>query len=213
MTDHLVEPAYCTTREAAVKLGVSVGTVQSWVEAGRLEAWKTAGGHRRVLRDSVDKLLRHRPVPLSMPQTGGAPALTPERPVVVVVEDDVGLLRLYEAVLSVWPQSPQVLCFDDAVKALLRIGHCRPDLLIFDLNMPGMNGFSLLRSLLTSPEIGTATLAVVTGMAPADIDARGGLPTGVHLHGKPVPFPELLALWNTVLSRRSATQRGTTANA
>lgn len=53
-----VEKSFCTTREAAQLLGVSVGTVQLWVERGVLEAWKTTGGHRRVLRDSVDKLLR-----------------------------------------------------------------------------------------------------------------------------------------------------------
>lgn len=29
-------------------LGLSVGTVQSLVERGELEAWKTQGGHRRI---------------------------------------------------------------------------------------------------------------------------------------------------------------------
>ena len=57
MKEITVEKSFCTTRQAADLLGVSVGTVQLWVENGLLKAWKTAGGHRRVIRDSVDALL------------------------------------------------------------------------------------------------------------------------------------------------------------
>ena len=57
----IVEKSFCTTRQAATQLGVSVGTVQLWVESGLLQAWKTAGGHRRVLRDSVESLLHRKP--------------------------------------------------------------------------------------------------------------------------------------------------------
>ncbi|MBY0521377.1 MAG: helix-turn-helix domain-containing protein, partial [Sphingomonas sp.] len=45
-----VSNAYCTTRDAAKILGVSVRSVQVWVEKGLLRAWKTEGGHRRVDR-------------------------------------------------------------------------------------------------------------------------------------------------------------------
>lgn len=53
-------PSVCTTREAAEMLGVSLGSVQLWVDGGILKAWKTVGGHRRVLRESVNDLLRKR---------------------------------------------------------------------------------------------------------------------------------------------------------
>lgn len=49
-----------STREAAAILGVCVRTVQLWVESGRLQAWKTPGGHRRISRKSVEKELRSR---------------------------------------------------------------------------------------------------------------------------------------------------------
>lgn len=46
----------CSTREAAEMLGVSLRTIQLWVDSGVLEAWKTAGGHRRVSLDSVERV-------------------------------------------------------------------------------------------------------------------------------------------------------------
>ena len=54
----LLDPSIpvCTTREAAELLGVSLRTIQLWVDNGVLEAWKTVGGHRRVSRQSIDAL-------------------------------------------------------------------------------------------------------------------------------------------------------------
>ncbi len=49
-----------STRDAAHRLGVSVRTVQLWVEKGALEAWKTPGGHRRIFRQSVASMLAAR---------------------------------------------------------------------------------------------------------------------------------------------------------
>jgi excisionase family DNA binding protein len=54
------DDAYLSTREAAELLGISLRTAQLWVENGVLLAWKTSGGHRRILRKSVDALLTER---------------------------------------------------------------------------------------------------------------------------------------------------------
>lgn len=49
-------PSCCTTAEAARHLGVSIRTVQLWVDSGALEAWKTVGGHRRIPLESLERL-------------------------------------------------------------------------------------------------------------------------------------------------------------
>ena len=45
-----------TTREAATRLGVSLRTVQLWVEADILPAARTPGGHRRIPYNAVEAL-------------------------------------------------------------------------------------------------------------------------------------------------------------
>jgi excisionase family DNA binding protein len=197
MDSQPVERSFCTTREAAALLGVSVGTVQLWVENGLLEAWKTAGGHRRVLRESVDRLVRKPPprAARASERAEAAETAKPWRPTVMVVEDDIHLLRLYEARISRWPLSPQVLCLNNAVLALLRIGRSSPDMLILDLNIPGMDGFAMLHHLRHSGAVEDTTIAVVTGMDESLIEARGGLPGDVDVYSKPVPFDSLQALW------------------
>jgi excisionase family DNA binding protein len=51
---------YLSTRQCAKKLQISLGTVQKMVEMGELVAWKTRGGHRRILLSSLEQLLSRR---------------------------------------------------------------------------------------------------------------------------------------------------------
>ncbi len=201
MSDGVIEKSFCTTREAASLLGVSVGTVQLWVESGLLQAWKTNGGHRRVMRDSIDRLVRKSP---SMQSQSGPAGLPIRRFSVMVVEDDNSLLRLYQANISRWPMQPELNCFESAVMALLAMGNRCPDLLIADLNMPGMDGFHMLRELRKSFEADKTAIVVVTGLEPDEIARRGGLPADVQVMPKPVAFDQLLALATRLARQRHA---------
>jgi excisionase family DNA binding protein len=199
MSDIPVKKSFCTTREAARALGVSVGTVQLWVESGLLQAWKTAGGHRRVLRDSVDRLLHKEsepsaPAPLSADAVG--------RLSVMVVEDDANLLRLYQANMSRWPMRPEVHLLGNAVTALLHMGRQRPDLLVADLNMPDMDGFNMLRVLRSTPEFDRTTIVVVSGLDAAEITQRGGIPDAIEVLAKPIVFDRLLAIATDVVRQK-----------
>ena len=195
MQSNNVEKSFCTTKEAAVLLGVSVGTVQLWVENGLLQAWKTAGGHRRVLRESVERLLHKSP---SAPASIIPAAKKARRMTILVVEDDVNLLRLYEITLAGWPMKPQVMVVDNAFSALLMMGRNAPDLLVTDLNMPGMDGFGMLKVLHSVPEMAGTRIVAVTGLDAAAVEARGGLPAGVEVLPKPVPFKRLQAIAEVV---------------
>ena len=198
MTRTTVEKSFCTTRQAALLLGVSVGTVQLWVESGLLQAWKTAGGHRRVIRDSVERLLR------KAAPDAAAPDSPPEIPrlSVLVVEDDASLLRLYQARIAAWPMAPQVTLCSNGFAALLTLGRTCPDLLITDLRMPGIDGFVMLRALQNAPEAAHTHVVVVSGLDPAEIAAQGGLPGGIELLGKPVPFDRLQQIGSALASSR-----------
>jgi excisionase family DNA binding protein len=187
-------------------LGVSVGTVQLWSESGLLQAWKTAGGHRRVIRESVEKLLHKAPTAvasrneLDIEPPSSAISNANRRLQVLVVEDDVNLLRLYKARIATWPMAPQVVVAHNAFAALLIMGRTCPDLLITDLRMPGIDGFVMLNALQKAPEASNTRIVVVTGMDKSEIEARGGLPQDIEILGKPIPFDRLHEIALEVLS-------------
>ncbi len=189
-----IEKSFCTTRQAATLLGISVGTVQLWVESGLLQAWKTSGGHRRVLRDSVERLLHKGPNALLTQGGSASQPVTPRRLSILVVEDDPSLLRLYGFQLSRWPMNPEVTGIDNAFAALMAMGRGGPDLLITDLHMPKMDGFAMLRVLHQAPEMANTTIVVVTGLDAQAIADRGGVPAGIEVLAKPIPFDRLLTI-------------------
>lgn len=208
MPSALVEKAFCTTREAAQLLGVSVGTVQLWVESGLLKAWKTAGGHRRVMRDSVDNLLHKSPgSPLTPSPLSGAET-SPKALRVMVVDDDEPLLRLYQAVLATWPVPLELVCLNSAFSALIALGRGAPDLLVSDLHMPGMDGFEMLWAIRKTPELADTSVVVVSGLDAPEITERGGIPPGIEILPKPVPFARLLDIASGIaqLKGRSMTK-------
>jgi DNA-binding response OmpR family regulator len=57
-----------------------------------------------------------------------------------------------------------------------------------------MDGFHMLRELRKSVEVDKTTIVAVTGLDEEDIALRGGLPAGVQIMRKPVPFDRLLGI-------------------
>lgn len=181
----------CTTREAAVLLGVSLRTAQIWVEEGALRAWKTPGGHRRIIRSSVDDLLRSR----------GA-VFPKQKYEILAVEDEPILRRLYEAKLG-GVADARLRVAENGYEGLMRIGEHRPDLLITDLMMPGMDGFELLRRVrgeMCLPAQRLPAIAV-TGWDSAE-DRAMALRCGYQAHlPKPCEAEQLVATSIRLVSR------------
>lgn len=182
------DPEFLTTRAAAELIGVSVRTVQLWVEAGLLQAWKTEGGHRRILSASVDDLLRRRAEDTGMSGVDDGPLR------VVVVEDDAHLQSTYEQALASLPFPLQLKLAGDGFTGLVRVGDFRPHVIIVDLNLSGLDGLRMIRALKEAPESRDAELLVISALTPEDIRNRGGLPDGVVTLAKPVPMSTLQAL-------------------
>ena len=175
----------CSTREAAEALGICVRTAQLWVEQGRLRAWKTPGGHRRILRESVNAELRAREKECG----GGAPIFD-----VLIVEDERVQRQILEAKVAGVSTDISVRTAYNGVEGLIKMGERQPQILVTDLTMPGVDGFQLLFTLTTSPLVKPMQVLVVTAMNDEEIQEKGGLPEGVVLFHKPVPIPDLLAV-------------------
>lgn len=185
-------------------LGVSLRTVQVWVDSGLLEGWRTVGGHRRITAASVERLMRERT--LDRPTAASAASKSSEPPrnglSILIVEDDTDLLDLYRHTIDSWGLPLQVHTATNGFDGLMQIGEVLPDLLITDLNMPGINGFEMLRSLRIRFDVSQMSIIVVTGLDKADIYMHGGLAADVDILGKPVPFAQLKSMVEALLAKK-----------
>ena len=70
---------------------------------------------------------------------------------VLVVEDDELMLELYQCQFEIWALPVACSWMSSAADVLQGIDQLRPDLLITDLSMPGMDGQQMLRVRCTPP--------------------------------------------------------------
>ena len=174
---------YCGTSYAAKLLGLSVATVQSLVEKGEIDAWKTLGGHRRIALRSINAYLAK-----VGPQSSKAATDPGSRLRVLVVEDDLDLLELYRCNFENWDLPVDCTLMTSALEALMDIASMQPDLLITDVSMPGLDGLEMLKVLSRNQSLTELHIIVISGLEAAAIQARGGLPLNARRLKKPVNF-------------------------
>ena len=173
-----------TTRETAELLGVSLRTVQLWVESGVLKAWKTSGGHRRVSRESVEELLAEKNTALNESDKNKLIK-------VLLIEDDEDLLELYKLRFQQWGLPLQISTAINGYEGLIKIGDLLPDIVILDLLLPNMDGFELIKTLKESNASKNIKIIVVSSLTEDEINEEGGLSSDIKHIRKPVSFDSL----------------------
>ena len=109
-----------------------------------------------------------------------------------VVDDDVHGRAMMNAILGM--SGAQVTALASGAEALQRLDEARPDVLVCDIAMPGMDGYTLMRKIRSrEPRRGGNVPAIaVTGLAAAD-DRERALSAGFQTYfAKPIT-PEALA--------------------
>lgn len=182
-------------------LGVSHTTVQALASRGELRAWRTAGGHRRISRASVEAL--------RIARSAGAAARRADDVTVtlLVVEPDPRARHRIERASAGWALPLRLLWAEDAFDALIAQERHRPDILLTDLHATPIDGFALLRRLRTIEAYRSTAFVVATALDEGDIAEHGGLPAGTVRWDAPVPldilrgFVEACALTKALMVR------------
>ena len=169
-----------TSSEVGDLLQVNASSIKKWVDAGRLSAFRTPGGHRRIrARDLLDFLERHRmPIPVAL--------LGASRRRVVVIDDDRAHLRAITRRFRRWESVLELQLIDDPLAALVRIGATAPHAVVVDVVLPGPSGLELCRALRAAPQTRDAALIVVSAFMTETLAAEAHAAGAHHAIEKPL---------------------------
>ena len=156
--------SFLTTFEISQICEVNPTTVQNWVKEKKLKAYLTPGGHRRVRREDFVAFMREFGMPI--------PAELVDRPFVLIVDDETEVVEMLKSAILIGDQDIEIATALSGVEALLMIGERKPDLLILDIMMPGMNGFEVCRKLKGSDNTKNIKILAVTGNHDPSVRAR-----------------------------------------
>jgi len=174
-----------STHEIAQRLGVSLQTVQRWVDSGRVKAWKTPGGHRRIDARSAELLFDQQKQGVGA--AADAKAAPPAKAIRLVIVDDDPLDRELMATLAqeALPDA-EIRVAGNGFQGLVMIAKFAPEILVTDVHMPHMDGFEMIRNVLADAETRPRLLIAVSAKSAQELAGFGLLPADVLLLQKPL---------------------------
>jgi CheY-like chemotaxis protein len=124
---------------------------------------------------------------------------------VLLAEDDPDLLRFAEVTLRLGGY--RVLAAADGEAALALVRRARPDVVLLDLRLPGLDGWELLERLRSDAALEHVPVVVVTASADPSERERGNAARVVDFLVKPLSADALLAAVERALSESEPAPR------
>jgi CheY-like chemotaxis protein len=144
-----------STFAIAGMLHVDPGSVANWIDQGLLKAHRTPGGHRRVATEDLVVFLREH----KMPMPEGLETI-PNR--ILIVDDEPAVTQLIaKAVRKAIPEC-EVVEAHDGFGAGTIIATLKPDVVILDLRMPGMDGYEVCQLIKSQESTKHAEVLAIT---------------------------------------------------
>jgi CheY-like chemotaxis protein len=120
---------------------------------------------------------------------------------ILAVDDEVDNLELLQFILE--QAGATVICVSSATDALQQLNESKPDVLIADIGMPQIDGYTLIRQIRQlSPEHGGQILAIALTAYAGETNQQQALAAGFQRHlPKPVEFETLVQTIEQLLHR------------
>ena len=165
-----------TPAEAARLLHVAPTTIRHWAQIGRLPFISTPGGHRRFDRNDILSLM-------SKPKSDVKNEFS-----ILIIEDDKEFADMLTQFLeNLFPHAKIKVAYNpfDAGDLLHTF---KPDVVMLDLMMAGMNGFSICHRIKSTPATAKIIVIAMTGALTDDnVNRIVGLGAETCF-GKPLDF-------------------------
>ncbi len=184
---------YLTPNEAAALLMVAPATLRVWSDKGLLHPLTTPGGHRRFLRDDLERFQRE--------HVGHGPAATGSDRRILIVDDEAAITRYLSALLGGFAGVTTAIAHD-GFTAGSQLHVFRPDLVLLDLMMPGLDGFQVCRQIKSDAATRDIRVIAMTGYSTPDNCAEILAAGAEGCLGK--PLDEALLLTTLQLSGQNA---------
>src|SRR5271155_4217531 len=122
---------------------------------------------------------------------------------ILIVDDESAARAALETLLR--REGFEVRDARDGASALVECANFRPDLILLDILMPGMNGFEVCRRIKAAPETRLTPVVLITGLS-ATSDRIQGINAGADdFLSKPIDLNELLARTRSLLRLKQYT--------
>ncbi|MBP6343623.1 MAG: response regulator [Candidatus Omnitrophica bacterium] len=156
-----------TTYEIAEHCQVTPRTAIQWINEGKLKAFRTPGNHSRVTHDEFLNFLRKFEIPV--PEQFLHLVKTDKKRV-LIVDDDKSMVKVIKN-FFIKEKIYDLEVAYDGFEAGEKFVSFKPDLIILDIRMPGLDGYKVCSRIRSNPENKKVRIFFISGtMDPETVD-------------------------------------------
>ncbi len=147
--------------EVANICGVVNQTAINWIKNNHLKAFTTPGGQYRIYADDLYDFLESRSmrIPDELQEIRGA-----GRKKILVIDDDEELNKMVADVISDKLSDFEVYQAFDGFEAGRIISEEKPNVIILDIDLPGIDGHTLCKKIKNDKSLGSPVIISVSGL-------------------------------------------------
>lgn len=154
-----------STFAIARMLHVDPGSVANWIDQKLLKAYRTPGGHRRVATEDLLQFLREHRMPTP-------PELSDGSVRIVIVDDEPSVARMVARVIKAAHPEFEVAEAHDGFQAGTLCATLKPDVVVLDLRIPGMDGYEVCRLIKSQDSTKHTAVLAMTAYPSAEAESR-----------------------------------------
>ncbi len=153
-------PDVFSTHSAAKFCRVTPMTIIRWIDEGRIRAYKTPGGHRRIMRADLEDFCRENGIPMQWEDRVDHGTRR-----VLIVDDDATVVdAILDAIFDEGTEDAfKVEHTDNAFDAGRIVQQFRPHIVFIDVDLPGVDATEVARSIHRDPAMRSARIVGITG--------------------------------------------------
>lgn len=148
-----------TTFQISKICKVTHRTVLSWINQGKIKAFKTPGGHSRVREKDLRSFLVEYGIPL--PDDMQKKLIN-----ILVVDDEKEILFLIHKNLTedeTLKEKITVTMCESGLDAMMAIGKTPPEVIILDICLPNLNGYEVCQRIRSNPDLKNTFIIAISG--------------------------------------------------
>ena len=166
-------PDVFSTHSAAKFCRVTPMTIIRWIDEGRIKAYKTPGGHRRIMRADLEDFCRRNEIPMQWEER-----VTTGTRRVLIIDDDPSVVHaildaLFDDEAKDTEAAFEVEHTNNAFDAGRLLNTFRPDVVFLDLQLPGVDAKAVAHTIRTDPATAAARVIGIGADGshkPVDVD-------------------------------------------
>jgi DNA-binding response OmpR family regulator len=99
---------------------------------------------------------------------------------ILIVEDNIVILTMQKQIFEM--EGYDIITAQEGMDALKKIHNESPDIVLLDVNIPGMNGFELCRQIKEDPNLSHIIVVMISAVYYSEEDAKKGMAMGADAY-------------------------------